>query len=91
MQSDKGELWYLTLRSVVLFNEGENFEPTRDGMWTARHHHCRITRPDPVLARVWFIACELNPGDGIPAKIEEGVEHSRVLVLCMSAQEFGSD
>jgi hypothetical protein len=40
---------------------------------------------------VWFDACELNPGDGIPVKIEEGMEHSHVLVLCMSAQAFGSD
>ena len=30
-------------------------------------------------------------GDSIPAKIEEGLEHSRVLVFCMSANEFGSD
>ena len=33
----------------------------------------------------------LKPGDSIPAKIEAGLEHSRVLVLCMSAQAFGSD
>ena len=39
-----------------------------------------------------------RPGEGrgaqaasIPAKIEEGLEHSRVLVLCMSANAFGSD
>ena len=30
-------------------------------------------------------------GDSIPAKIEEGLEHSRVLVLCMSANAFGSE
>ena len=29
--------------------------------------------------------------DSIPAKIEAGLERSRVLVLCMSAQAFGSD
>ena len=29
--------------------------------------------------------------DRIPAKIEEGLAHSRVLVLCMSAHAFGSD
>ena len=29
--------------------------------------------------------------DSIPAKIEEGLEHSRMLVLCMSANAFGSD
>jgi len=39
-----------------------------------------------------------GPGEGrgagansIPAKIEEGPEQSRVLVLCMSANAFGSD
>ena len=32
-----------------------------------------------------------SSGDSIPAKIEEGLEHSRVLVLCMSANAFGSD
>ncbi len=41
--------------------------------------------------RVWFDDWELRPGDSIPAKIEAGLEHSRVLVLCMSAQAFGSD
>lgn len=40
--------------------------------------------------RVWFDEWELKPGDSIPAKIEEGLEHSRVLVLCMSANAFGS-
>jgi sugar phosphate isomerase/epimerase len=41
--------------------------------------------------RVWFGEWEIRPGDSIPAKIEEGLEHSRVLVLCMSAHAFGSD
>ncbi|MFI5397177.1 MAG: TIR domain-containing protein [Candidatus Binatia bacterium] len=41
--------------------------------------------------RVWFDEWEIHPGDSIPAKIEEGLEHSRVLVLCMSAHAFGSD
>src|SRR5689334_16135597 len=41
--------------------------------------------------RVWFDEWEIHPGDSIPAKIEEGLEHSRVLVLCMSASAFGSD
>ena len=41
--------------------------------------------------RVWLDEWELRPGDSIPAKIEAGLEHSRVLVLCMSAQAFGSD
>ena len=41
--------------------------------------------------RVWFDDWELHPGDSIPAKIEEGLEQSRVLVLCMSTNAFGSD
>lgn len=40
---------------------------------------------------VWFDEWELKPGDSVPAKIEEGLERSRVLVLCMSANAFGSD
>jgi hypothetical protein len=40
---------------------------------------------------VWLDDLEIRPGDSIPAKIEEGLEHSRVLVLCMSANAFGSD
>src|SRR5437868_1965682 len=41
--------------------------------------------------QVWFDEWEIKAGDNILAKIEEGLEHSRVLVLCMSAQAFGSD
>ena len=41
--------------------------------------------------RVWFDEWEIRPGYSIPAKIEEGLERSRVLVLCMSANAFGSD
>src|SRR5882762_7034236 len=41
--------------------------------------------------RVWFDEWVLKPGDNIPAKIDEGLEQSRVLVLCMSANAFGSD
>jgi hypothetical protein len=41
--------------------------------------------------QVWFDEWEIKPGDSIPAKIEDGLEHSRVLVLCMSANAFGSD
>jgi len=40
---------------------------------------------------VWFDEWVLKPGDNIPAKIDEGLERSRVLVLCMSANAFGSD
>src|SRR5215211_4198763 len=41
--------------------------------------------------QVWFDEWEIKPGDNIASKIEEGLEHSRVLVLCMSANAFGSD
>jgi hypothetical protein len=41
--------------------------------------------------KVWFDEWEIKPGDSIPAKIEEGLERARVLVLCMSANAFGSD
>jgi hypothetical protein len=41
--------------------------------------------------KVWFDEWVLKPGDSIPAKIEAGLEHARVLVLCMSAQAFGAD
>ncbi len=41
--------------------------------------------------RVWFDEWEIKPGDSIPAKIEHGLENSRVLVLCMSANAFGAD
>jgi hypothetical protein len=52
--------------------------------------------------RVWLDEEQIKPGDSIPAKIEDGLEHSRVLacpavaagrrrMLCMSANAFGSD
>ena len=47
--------------------------------------------------KVWFDEWVPKPGDSIErnqsktAKIEEGLERSRVLVLCMSAHAFGSD
>ena len=41
--------------------------------------------------RVWFDEWEIRPGDSIPHKIDQGLEQSRVLVLCMSANAFGSD
>src|ERR1017187_5800713 len=41
--------------------------------------------------RVWLDDWQILPGDSIPAKIEEGLEGSRVLVLCMSAHAFGSE
>lgn len=41
--------------------------------------------------RVWLDEEQIKPGDSIPAKIEEGLERSHVLVLCMSVNAFGSD
>jgi hypothetical protein len=41
--------------------------------------------------KVWLDEWVLKPGDTIPAKIKEGLEHSCVLVLYMSANAFGSD
>ena len=41
--------------------------------------------------RVWFDEWESKPGDSVPKKIDDGLEDSRVLVLCMSANAFGSD
>jgi small GTP-binding protein len=41
--------------------------------------------------KVWFDEWEIKPDDSIPSKLEHGLEHSRVLVLCMSASAFGSD
>src|SRR5215208_5380889 len=41
--------------------------------------------------RVWFDDWEIQPGDMIPRKIIEGLDQSRVLVLCMSASFFDSE
>jgi small GTP-binding protein len=41
--------------------------------------------------RVWFDEFVLKPGDNLPQKIDDGLEESRVLVLCMSANAFGSE
>jgi WD40 repeat protein len=41
--------------------------------------------------RVWLYEQQILPGDNIPTKIEEALETSRILVLCMSANAFGSD
>ncbi|CAH1386576.1 Small GTP-binding protein domain-containing protein [Candidatus Nitrotoga sp. M5] len=41
--------------------------------------------------RVWFDEWEIKPGDSIPAKIEAGLEQSRILLLCMSTHAFSSD
>lgn len=41
--------------------------------------------------RVWFEDWETSPHDDITAKIEEGLEQSRVLVFCISGNAEGSD
>ncbi len=41
--------------------------------------------------RVWFDEWEILPGDNIPMKVDKGLEQSRLLVFCMSANAFGSD
>jgi len=41
--------------------------------------------------RVWFDEWEIRPGESIPAKIEDGLDRSYVLVLCMSANALGSE
>lgn len=54
----------------------------------AREIATRLTKDG---VRVWFDEEQIKPGDSIPSKIEEGMENSRVLELCMSANAFGSD
>jgi hypothetical protein len=41
--------------------------------------------------RVWFDTWEIQPGNSIPDKIEEGLSQSRRVALCMSAHSFGAD
>jgi WD40 repeat protein len=41
--------------------------------------------------RVWFDEWEINPGDHIASKTEEALAHSRILVLCMSANLLRAD
>jgi small GTP-binding protein len=41
--------------------------------------------------KVWLDEWMIQAGDSIPAKIEEGLEESRSLVLCMSANAFASE
>lgn len=41
--------------------------------------------------KVWWDEWEIKPGDSIPSKIDDGLELSRIMVLFMSANAFGSD
>ncbi|MEM7127721.1 MAG: TIR domain-containing protein, partial [Chloroflexota bacterium] len=40
---------------------------------------------------VWFDEWIIQPGDSIPRKIQQGLQESRVMLLCMSESAFGSD
>lgn len=41
--------------------------------------------------RVWLDAWAIKPGDSIPMKIQQGLEQSRTLLMCMSPPYFASD
>jgi tetratricopeptide (TPR) repeat protein len=41
--------------------------------------------------RVWYDADEVQPGDPIQVKIDEGLEHSQVLILAMSTAFFEAE
>ncbi len=41
--------------------------------------------------KVWFDEWEIQAGDHIPRRIDDGLEDSHSLMLCMSANAFGSD
>jgi hypothetical protein len=41
--------------------------------------------------RVWLDQWEIQIGDSIPAKIEYGLMHSRLLLLCISSHALGAD
>ena len=41
--------------------------------------------------RVWLDEWAILPGDNIPLAIEDGIQRSRILILFMSANAFGSD
>ena len=41
--------------------------------------------------RVWLDSWEIKPGDSIPLKIQQELEQSRTLIMCMSPAYFGSE
>src|SRR5205807_164463 len=41
--------------------------------------------------RVWLDVWEIRSGHSFTTKIEEGLERSRLLILCTSANTYGSD
>jgi hypothetical protein len=66
----------------VFFNHSSRDKPV------VRELAARLKRDG---VRVWLDEEQIKLGDSVPAKIEERLEESRVLVLCMSANAFGSD
>ena len=41
--------------------------------------------------QVWLDAWIIQPGDSIPLKIQQGIEQSRTLLMCMSPNYFRSE
>lgn len=41
--------------------------------------------------KLWFDEWVIKPGDSIPSMIDNGIEQSRILLLCLSVYAFGSD
>ena len=41
--------------------------------------------------RVWFDEWKIELGDSVPKKLDDGLQQSRVLMLCMSKHAFASD
>lgn len=60
-----------------------------DGDWHDKCHWCddADSKSRPWRFDEWII----QPGDSIPAKTEDGLEHSRVLVLCLSVETLAAD
>lgn len=40
---------------------------------------------------VWFDEDQILPGDSIPQKVEDGIEHSDAIILCLSPRFFDSE
>lgn len=41
--------------------------------------------------KVWFDEDQILPGDSIPLKVEEGIEHSRAILICLSPHFLESE
>ncbi|MFN6483136.1 TIR domain-containing protein [Nostoc sp. DedQUE02] len=53
------------------------------------HNLAKRLKNDAV--RVWLDAWVIEPGDSIPLKVQQGVEQSRTLLMCMSPNYFKSE